>query len=81
MVRRSRVLQLDPSVPGVFQGPYPLGIDPVSAPPRPPLLRTAAGTVASQTSHRLARGLCFVFTLFFVYGFQSVALRQVQVCT
>lgn len=30
VVRRSRVLQLDPSVPGVFQGPYPLGIDPVS---------------------------------------------------
>uniref|UniRef100_A0A8C0KQQ2 V-type proton ATPase subunit a n=1 Tax=Canis lupus dingo TaxID=286419 RepID=A0A8C0KQQ2_CANLU len=26
---RSRVLQLDPSVPGVFQGPYPLGIDPI----------------------------------------------------
>uniref|UniRef100_A0A452TA41 V-type proton ATPase subunit a n=2 Tax=Ursus TaxID=9639 RepID=A0A452TA41_URSMA len=25
----SRVLQLDPSVPGVFQGPYPLGIDPI----------------------------------------------------
>lgn len=31
IVRHSRVLQLDPSVPGVFQGPYPLGIDPVSA--------------------------------------------------
>uniref|UniRef100_A0A8C0KPQ1 V-type proton ATPase subunit a n=1 Tax=Canis lupus dingo TaxID=286419 RepID=A0A8C0KPQ1_CANLU len=29
IVRRSRVLQLDPSVPGVFQGPYPLGIDPI----------------------------------------------------
>ncbi|XP_032165688.1 V-type proton ATPase 116 kDa subunit a isoform X3 [Mustela erminea] len=29
VVRRSRVLQLDPSVPGVFQGPYPLGIDPI----------------------------------------------------
>lgn len=24
------VLQLDPVVPGVFGGPYPLGIDPVS---------------------------------------------------
>lgn len=23
------VLQLDPAVPGVFNGPYPLGIDPV----------------------------------------------------
>lgn len=23
------VLQLDPAVPGVFSGPYPLGIDPV----------------------------------------------------
>ncbi|KAG8515005.1 V-type proton ATPase 116 kDa subunit a isoform 2, partial [Galemys pyrenaicus] len=29
VVRRNRVLQLDPSVPGVFQGPYPLGIDPI----------------------------------------------------
>ncbi|KAF3820600.1 hypothetical protein GH733_005145 [Mirounga leonina] len=29
IVRHSRVLQLDPSVPGVFQGPYPLGIDPI----------------------------------------------------
>lgn len=24
------VLQLDPAVPGVFKGPYPIGIDPVS---------------------------------------------------
>lgn len=32
VVRHNRVLQLDPSVPGVFRGPYPLGIDPVSAP-------------------------------------------------
>lgn len=23
------VLQLDPAIPGVFNGPYPLGIDPV----------------------------------------------------
>ncbi|XP_036132259.1 V-type proton ATPase 116 kDa subunit a2 isoform X4 [Molossus molossus] len=29
VVKHSRVLQLDPSVPGVFQGPYPLGIDPI----------------------------------------------------
>ncbi|XP_023576211.1 V-type proton ATPase 116 kDa subunit a isoform X2 [Octodon degus] len=29
IVRHSRVLQLDPSVPGVFQGPYPFGIDPI----------------------------------------------------
>nr|XP_004611199.1 unnamed protein product [Sorex araneus] len=29
VVRHSRLLQLDPSVPGVFQGPYPLGIDPI----------------------------------------------------
>ncbi|XP_023383934.1 V-type proton ATPase 116 kDa subunit a isoform X1 [Pteropus vampyrus] len=29
VVRHSRVLQLDPSVPGVFRGPYPLGIDPI----------------------------------------------------
>ncbi|XP_045432038.1 V-type proton ATPase 116 kDa subunit a2 isoform X2 [Pipistrellus kuhlii] len=29
VVRHSHVLQLDPSVPGVFQGPYPLGIDPI----------------------------------------------------
>ncbi|XP_063081559.1 V-type proton ATPase 116 kDa subunit a 2 isoform X2 [Cavia porcellus] len=28
-VRHSRVLQLDPSVPGVFRGPYPFGIDPI----------------------------------------------------
>lgn len=25
------VLQLDPAIPGVFNGPYPLGIDPVKA--------------------------------------------------
>lgn len=24
------LLQLDPAVPGVFNGPYPLGIDPVN---------------------------------------------------
>ncbi|XP_020927888.1 V-type proton ATPase 116 kDa subunit a isoform X1 [Sus scrofa] len=29
VVRHNRVLQLDPSVPGVFRGPYPLGIDPI----------------------------------------------------
>ncbi|KAM5237711.1 V-type proton ATPase 116 kDa subunit a 2 [Ctenodactylus gundi] len=29
VVRHSRVLQLDPNVPGVFQGPYPFGIDPI----------------------------------------------------
>ncbi|VFV23648.1 v-type proton atpase 116 kda subunit a [Lynx pardinus] len=29
VVRHNRVLQLDPSIPGVFQGPYPLGIDPI----------------------------------------------------
>ncbi|XP_021113283.1 V-type proton ATPase 116 kDa subunit a isoform X3 [Heterocephalus glaber] len=29
IVRHSRVLQLDPSVPGVFRGPYPFGIDPI----------------------------------------------------
>ncbi|XP_003420372.1 V-type proton ATPase 116 kDa subunit a 2 [Loxodonta africana] len=29
VVRHNRVLQLDPSVPGVFQGPYPFGIDPI----------------------------------------------------
>ncbi|XP_004595468.2 V-type proton ATPase 116 kDa subunit a 2 [Ochotona princeps] len=29
VVRHSRVLQLDPSVPGVFRGPYPFGIDPI----------------------------------------------------
>uniref|UniRef100_A0A8C0R1N7 V-type proton ATPase subunit a n=1 Tax=Canis lupus dingo TaxID=286419 RepID=A0A8C0R1N7_CANLU len=28
-VFRGKMLQLDPSVPGVFQGPYPLGIDPI----------------------------------------------------
>ncbi|XP_053444373.1 V-type proton ATPase 116 kDa subunit a 2 isoform X2 [Nycticebus coucang] len=28
-IRHSRVLQLDPSVPGVFRGPYPFGIDPI----------------------------------------------------
>eukprot|EP00070_Physeter_catodon_P029409 XP_028336303.1 V-type proton ATPase 116 kDa subunit a isoform X4 [Physeter catodon] len=28
VIRHHRVLQLDPSVPGVFRGPYPLGIDP-----------------------------------------------------
>lgn len=25
------MLQLDPAVPGVFGGPYPIGIDPVSS--------------------------------------------------
>uniref|UniRef100_A0A2K6TYF1 V-type proton ATPase subunit a n=1 Tax=Saimiri boliviensis boliviensis TaxID=39432 RepID=A0A2K6TYF1_SAIBB len=30
VVRHNRVLQLDPSIPGVFRGPYPLGIDPVN---------------------------------------------------
>lgn len=30
VVKHSRLLQLDPNVPGVFQGPYPFGIDPVS---------------------------------------------------
>ena len=30
VVRHHGVLQLDPSVPGVFRGPYPFGIDPVS---------------------------------------------------
>ncbi|XP_059974790.1 V-type proton ATPase 116 kDa subunit a 2 isoform X2 [Mesoplodon densirostris] len=29
VIRHSRVLQLDPSVPGVFRGPYPFGIDPI----------------------------------------------------
>uniref|UniRef100_A0AC11D0E5 ATPase H+ transporting V0 subunit a2 n=1 Tax=Ovis aries TaxID=9940 RepID=A0AC11D0E5_SHEEP len=29
VVRRHGVLQLDPSVPGVFRGPYPFGIDPI----------------------------------------------------
>ncbi|XP_060049232.1 V-type proton ATPase 116 kDa subunit a 2 isoform X3 [Erinaceus europaeus] len=29
VVRHNKVLQLDPSIPGVFQGPYPLGIDPI----------------------------------------------------
>ncbi|XP_060026750.1 V-type proton ATPase 116 kDa subunit a 2 isoform X3 [Lagenorhynchus albirostris] len=29
VIRHNRVLQLDPSVPGVFRGPYPLGIDPI----------------------------------------------------
>ncbi|XP_021778822.1 V-type proton ATPase 116 kDa subunit a isoform X2 [Papio anubis] len=29
VVRHNSILQLDPSVPGVFQGPYPLGIDPI----------------------------------------------------
>lgn len=29
-IRHSRTLQLDPNVPGVFRGPYPFGIDPVS---------------------------------------------------
>ncbi|KAM9194057.1 V-type proton ATPase 116 kDa subunit a 2 isoform 2-T2 [Dugong dugon] len=29
VVRHNKVLQLDPSVPGVFQGPYPFGIDPI----------------------------------------------------
>lgn len=30
-IRHSRTLQLDPNIPGVFRGPYPFGIDPVSA--------------------------------------------------
>lgn len=29
-LNENKVLQLDPAVPGVFNGPYPLGIDPVS---------------------------------------------------
>ncbi|KAL4701250.1 hypothetical protein H8959_015254 [Pygathrix nigripes] len=29
VVRHNSILQLDPSVPGVFRGPYPLGIDPI----------------------------------------------------
>ncbi|KAF4011789.1 hypothetical protein G4228_003489 [Cervus hanglu yarkandensis] len=29
IVRHHSVLQLDPSVPGVFRGPYPFGIDPI----------------------------------------------------
>ncbi|XP_069880969.1 V-type proton ATPase 116 kDa subunit a 2 isoform X2 [Dipodomys merriami] len=29
VVRSNRVLQLNPSVPGVFRGPYPFGIDPI----------------------------------------------------
>lgn len=29
-IRHSRTLQLDPNIPGVFRGPYPFGIDPVS---------------------------------------------------
>ncbi|VTJ57197.1 V-type proton ATPase 116 kDa subunit a 2 isoform X3 [Marmota monax] len=29
VVRHSRVLQLDPAIPGVFRGPYPFGIDPI----------------------------------------------------
>lgn len=30
VVKHSKLLQLDPNIPGVFQGPYPFGIDPVS---------------------------------------------------
>ncbi|XP_024304678.1 V-type proton ATPase 116 kDa subunit a 2 isoform X1 [Homo sapiens] len=29
VVRHNSILQLDPSIPGVFRGPYPLGIDPI----------------------------------------------------
>ncbi|XP_055093951.1 V-type proton ATPase 116 kDa subunit a 2 isoform X2 [Symphalangus syndactylus] len=29
VVRQNSILQLDPSIPGVFRGPYPLGIDPI----------------------------------------------------
>uniref|UniRef100_A0A674ART0 V-type proton ATPase subunit a n=1 Tax=Salmo trutta TaxID=8032 RepID=A0A674ART0_SALTR len=29
IIRQLTVLQLDPAVPGVFNGPYPLGIDPI----------------------------------------------------
>lgn len=29
-LEENRLLQLDPAVPGVFGGPYPIGIDPVS---------------------------------------------------
>ncbi|XP_060998058.1 V-type proton ATPase 116 kDa subunit a 2 isoform X1 [Dama dama] len=29
IVRHHSVLQLDPSIPGVFRGPYPFGIDPI----------------------------------------------------
>nr|XP_044988430.1 V-type proton ATPase 116 kDa subunit a2 isoform X2 [Jaculus jaculus] len=29
VVRNSKTLQLNPSIPGVFQGPYPFGIDPI----------------------------------------------------
>ncbi|XP_049625162.1 V-type proton ATPase 116 kDa subunit a 2 [Suncus etruscus] len=29
VVKHSKLLQLDPNIPGVFQGPYPFGIDPI----------------------------------------------------
>ncbi|XP_076851677.1 V-type proton ATPase 116 kDa subunit a [Brachyhypopomus gauderio] len=29
VLQENRVLQLDPAVPGVFSGPYPIGIDPI----------------------------------------------------
>ncbi len=37
MLGENAVLQLDPAVPGVFNGPYPLGIDPVKPLPQPTL--------------------------------------------
>lgn len=57
MVKHSRVLQLDPSVPGVFRGPYPLGIDPVSvrSPVVPPGARRRGPVLAAAVlSHRPA---------------------------
>ena len=65
VVKHNRVLQLDPSVPGVFQGPYPLGIDPVSArfPPSPWVRggATSAGCRSGFSLSSKGHGLCLFF--------------------
>ncbi|KAK2102865.1 hypothetical protein P7K49_020532 [Saguinus oedipus] len=52
VVRHNRVLQLDPSIPGVFRGPYPLGIDPVSAPR--PVVISGCSVVPTSFGHHEA---------------------------